>query len=941
MDAIRIENAAENNLQGVSVAIPRRRLTVVTGVSGSGKSTLAYNIVYAEGQRRYLESLAPYARQFLHLFQKPRVDWIDGLAPALSLQQNAGATAALSTLGTTSEVYDYLRLLFYSCAGPHCPACAEPLVSLPPDGLAAMIGRDFAGQDVAVYAPLIRDRKGHYRALLAELARRGVSRVRVDGKVRSPAGAALARHQRHTIEALAGTAPAGRGGRRALKGILAEALCTGRGELTAVGAAGDARFYSMRNFCHSCGRAYPDPQPATFSFHSLRHRCGACDGTGTVGHVPPELLFPDPTRPLGRLEPVLDDGALQRRLGRAWHRALAALDLSPLARWTDLPASSRDALLTENHTEPDEDHPANLLLAHRRELPAAEQRDFTLQYLREKPCPACGGCRLAAAGRAYRLGGAGVADLVELPLDKLSDWLGGQAAGLSRRFPQAEVIAREMDRRLRTMMRIGLDYLTLNRSTDSLSGGELQRLRLAARLQNAMGGVLYVLDEPSIGLHPADFEPLMELLREIRDQGNTLLVVEHDASTIRGADHVVDLGPGGGAGGGRLLYSGPTAGLTDCAESVTAAYLSGRTRVRLPARRRAIGRNGIALAGVRTHNLKDIRAFFPFAALTVVTGVSGSGKSSLVADTLYPLLRAQAQGRPARHPDVDQFQLRGGEVDHVYFVDQSPVGRTPRSTPATYTGLFDEIRRFFARLPEAQARGLTASHFSYNTGGGRCAACGGMGQIRMEMKFLPDSFVPCGQCQGRRYAWDVLRVRYQGRSIADVLDLSIVEALDLFRNFPALRRRLQVLADTGMGYIRLGQPTPTLSGGEQQRLKLGAHLLDTRLRRTVFLLDEPTTGLHFADIDTLCVLIHHLVDAGNTVIAIEHNLDFIAQADYVIDLGPGSGAAGGEIVYGGPLEGLAGAARSATGPYLRRHLDSDCTPPVNSADYGAWTTDPP
>jgi len=941
MGAIRIENAAENNLQGISVSIPRQRLTVITGVSGSGKSTLAYNVVYAEGQRRYLESLAPYARQFLHLFQKPQVDWIGGLAPALSLQQNAGAPAVLSTLGTASEVYDYLRLLFYSCATPHCPVCAEPLVSLPPEGLAGMVGRDFAGQEVAVYAPVIRGRKGHYRTLLAELARRGVERVRVDGKVRPPAGAALARHQRHTIEALAGTARIGRSGRRVPAEVLAEALRVGRGEFTVVGAAGDVRFYSMRNFCHPCGQAYPDPQPATFSFLSPQHRCGACDGTGAVTHVPPELIFPDPGRPLGGLEPILHDTALQRRLRRAWHRALAALDLSPLARWADLSAGSRDALLTEVHDMPDDDHPVNLLLAHWRGLPASEQRDFALQYLRDKPCPACGGCRLAAAGRAYRLEGAGVADLVDLPLDRLAAWLDGQAAGFRRRFPQAGVLMREMDRRLRTMMRIGLGYLTLNRSTDSLSGGELQRLRLSARLQNAMGGVLYVLDEPSIGLHPADFGPLMDLLREIRDQGNTLIVVEHDAFTIRSADHVIDLGPGGGAGGGRLLYNGPAAGLAECAESVTAAYLAGRIHVRLPARRRAIGRNGIVLAGVRTHNLKNIRAFFPFAALTVVTGVSGSGKPSLVADTLYPLLRAQAQGGQGRHPDVDTFRLRGGPVDHVYFVDQSPVGRTPRSTPATYTGLFDEIRRFFARLPEAQARGLTTSHFSYNTGDGRCAACGGMGQVRMEMKFLPDSFVPCGQCQGQRYAWDVLRVRYQGFSIADVLELSIAEALDLFRNFPALRRRLQVLADTGMGYIRLGQPTPTLSGGEQQRLKLGAHLLDRQLRHAVFLLDEPTTGLHFADIDTLCVLIHHLVDAGNTVIAIEHNLDFIAQADYVIDLGPGGGAAGGAVVYDGPLAGLAGAPRSATGSYLRHYLNSDCTPFGNEADYGARTVDAP
>jgi excinuclease ABC subunit A len=701
-----------------------------------------------------------------------------------------------------------------------------------------------------------------------------------------------------------------------------------------VGEAGAARFYSLKNFCHDCGRAFPDPQPATFSFHSARHRCTGCDGAGTVFHVPPELIFPDPDRPVGGLEPALADAALERALRRAWHRRLAALDLDPIARWAGLSDSERDALLTENHAASDEDRPANLLVARRRDLPAAEQRDFTLQYLREKPCPDCGGCRLGAAGRSFRLGGAGIAELVELPLDRLADWLAGEAAGWAARYPHSAVLVRELDRRLRTMARIGLDYLNLNRPTESLSGGELQRLRLAARLQNAMGGVLYVLDEPSIGLHPADFGRLMALLREIRDQGNTLLVVEHDEFTIRSADHVLDLGPGGGAGGGRVLYAGPADGLPASPGSVTGAYLSGRACIRLPARRRAAGRSGIALEAVRTHNLKSIRAFFPFGALTVVTGVSGSGKSSLVAETLYPLLRAHVQGRSVRHPDVGRFQLRGGRVDGVHFVDQSPVGRTPRSTPATYTGLFDEIRRFFARLPEAQARGLTASHFSHNTGAGRCAGCGGMGQVRVEMKFLPDSFVSCGGCQGRRYGWDVLKVRYAGLSIADVLDLSVAEALDRFRNFPALRRRLQVLADTGLGYVRLGQPTPTLSGGEQQRLKLGAHLLGTQLRHTVFLLDEPTTGLHFADIDTLCALVHHLVDAGNTVIAIEHNFDFIAQADHVLDLGPGGGESGGAVVYAGPLEGLAGAAGSATGAFLRRHIDRDCAPPGNRADYG-------
>lgn len=927
MDAIRIVNATENNLQGVSLEIPRQRITVISGVSGSGKSTLAYNILYAEGQRRYIESLAPFARQFLHLFQKPRVDGISGLAPTLSIQQNPGTASVLSTVGTLSECYDYLRLLYYSSARQLCHACGRPLRQLSVSDAASLVGETLAGREVTVYAPVIRQRKGNYKTLLSAQERKGWRQVRVDGDFRSLAGLRLDRHRKHTIEIPIGKAAAANSGE--LLTLVTQALQLGQGEIRVTTDDGTGHFYSLRNYCLECGLAFPDPDPSTFSFQSSRYRCPACQGRGEVGCIPANLLFPDLDLPLGKLEPAGLEAPLLRRLTHAWHQALAGVQPDPLARWNDLPPEIRDRLLAEDHTGTDTGNPANALLGHMEELPESERRELEIRLVRRKKCPLCDGSRLDRPGRSFRLAEAGIGDLAAMPLAALQSWFGQSTARLAAEAPHTINLLRELGRRLHALDRIGLGYLNLHRAAETLSGGELQRVRLATRLQQDMGGVLYILDEPSIGLHPDDFSRLIELIVEIRDQGNSIVIVEHDETTIRHADHVVDLGPGGGRAGGRVLYAGPVDGLLREEHSLTGQFLGNRRKIRLPARRRTGGRAGIVLKGVTTHNLQNVNIRLPLGTLCVLTGVSGSGKSSLLADTLHPLLRAHVAGHAAELPTVEGFAVRGGTVHHVYFVDQSPVGRTPRSTPATYSGVFDEIRRFFSRLPEAQARGLTPAHFSYNSSAGRCPHCRGMGEVRMEMRFLPEARTPCDHCHGRRYQWDVLRVCYHGHSIADVLDLSVSEALDLLRNFPPVRRRLQTLADTGLGYIRLGQPTPTLSGGEQQRLKLSLHLSSPDSRHTVFLLDEPTTGLHFAEIETLCTLLHRLVDAGNTVVAIEHNLDFIAQADQAVDLGPGSGADGGRVVYAGPLEGLLESLESRTAPHLKKHLERIAKPPVN------------
>jgi len=918
MKDIVIENAREHNLQGVDLTIPRHRLTVVVGVSGSGKSSLVYNIVYAESQRRYLETLAPFARQFLHLFQKPKVEWIAGLPPAISVGQNPGSASFLSTVGTVSEIYDYLRLLFYSKARQHCHRCHRPLQKMDPARIAAILTERFAGQETDILAPLVRERKGNHRALLDVLERRGIRQVWVDGRIHDIADVTLPRQQKHTIAAVVGRLrrPGSRG-RNGLPRLLEEALTMNAREVLARSDAQTIHF-SLDNYCPSCQLAFPQPVPATFSFNSTCYRCAHCRGRGDVAFIPPRALFLNADDALIKLEVDVADPAIRRALTRAWHHRLAELKPGPVLRWPDLSPAQQHLLLGETAAT-DARTPADVLLSLLEDMPAAQRREYEMNLLDRTTCPSCDGSRLGEAGRSFRLRDCRLGELARMPLEALRSWIGDTLAGFED--DTGRLLLQEVARRLDALLRIGLEYLHLNRSSPSLSGGELQRLRLAARLQQDMGGVLYVLDEPSIGLHPADLEKLLAMLAALREQDNTILVVEHDERTIRQADHVIELGPGGGSRGGRVLYAGPQDGLESAAASVTAPYLSGRKTIPLPVGRRKATTAGATVRHARRHNLKDVDVFFPFHVFTVVTGVSGSGKSSLVAETLYPLLRQRLHGA-ARNGRSEHVRVRG-PLHHVYFVDQSPVGRTPRSTPATYTGIFNDIRRFFARLPEAQARGFTPGAFSFNTARGRCPACHGLGVIRLEMKFLPDSYITCDQCQGARYQWDLLRVQYQGKSIGDVLQLSVDDALDLFRNFPAIRTKLQILSDTGMGYVCLGQPTPTLSGGEQQRLKLASRLLAQAEEHTLFILDEPTTGLHFAEIEKLCRLIHHLVDRKNSVIAIEHHPDFIRQADYIIDLGPGSGEQGGDVLYAGPLPGILGHERSLTARFLGKSVNKD------------------
>jgi len=920
VNGIIVEKARENNLREVSVEIPRHRLTTITGVSGSGKSTLACNVIHAEGQRRYLESLSAYARQFLHLFQRPNVESITGLSPTLALSQNQGLAGFLSTVGTLSEVYDFLRLLFHTSATQLCHRCSRELKVLDAAAAVENLLETWPGGHFEVYATLVRHRKGHYAAMFRALERQGYTRLRVNGRVRSLAGLSLSRSARHTIEVRVGTAELRPDQASSLLRTVEAGFQLGRGEIGLYAEDGQQRLLSRQNCCLPCGLFFAAPEPSTFSFHSAEHRCPRCLGRGAVHQLIPESVFSNMDLPLDRIEPSDPDPQLQRLLARVWVRSVAGLGLAPSRTWASLPPQLQDQLL---HQPGPASAPASLgqlLLQRLEKLPQAERPEFAHRHFRTLTCPDCRGSRLAAAGRGFRLAGESIGDLAQRPLDGLLEWCRLHGQPIREARPQSKPLLSEIERRLAGIMEIGLGYLSLHRPAESLSGGELQRLRLAARLQREMGGVLYILDEPSIGLHPGDMDRLLGLLRRLREQGNTVLVVEHDAATIAASDHVIDLGPGGGRQGGQVVFAGPVDRLRQAPDSLTGQYLSGRLKVRRPATRRAQTGGGICLEGVTTHNLKDICFRLPLRNLIAVTGVSGSGKSSLVADTLYPLVQAQLRRGAGTHPTVRSFSITGGPLQHVYFVDQASVGRTPRSTPATYTGVFDEIRRFFARLPEAQARGLGAGHFSFNLPAGRCPTCLGMGQVRVEMRFLPDSFLLCPQCQGTRYQPDLHEVRFEGKTIAAVLDLPVSEALDLFAHFPAIRRRLQVLEETGLGYIRLGQPTPSLSGGEQERLRLSVQLLATPGQSTLFLLDEPTTGLHFADVERLCRLVHNLVDQGHTVVAIEHNLDFIQQADWVVDLGPGPGDRGGEILYAGPLEGILESPDSLTGAFLRRHL---------------------
>ena len=937
-DRLVIHGAREHNLKNVTLELPRDVLIVFTGLSGSGKSSLAFDTIYAEGQRRYVESLSAYARQFLGQMEKPDVDYIEGLSPAISIDQKSASKNPRSTVGTITEIYDYLRVLYARIGHPHCPRCGRPIGRQTPEQIVDQVMQLPEGTRFQVLAPVVRGRKGEYERLLADLARKGFVRARIDGQVRDLSEPIrLDRYYKHTIEVVVDRLVAKPGIRRRVADSIEQALQLAEG-IAAVAVQTDGKeevqTFSQDLACTNCGLSFDELQPRNFSFNSPYGACQTCDGLGTRLEVDPDLVVPDPDLSVA-------EGAIAPWAGSRleyWDRVLEAVaeahgfDLR--TPWRKLPEEARDVLLYGSDEEiyvryrnrygrvraywtTYEGVIPNVERRHA-ETDSETQRERLEQYMREVPCRACGGARLRPESLAVTVGGLNIAQLTALSIRECLRFV--DTLELSDRERMiAERLLKEIRARLGFLVDVGLDYLTLDRASATLAGGEAQRIRLATQIGSGLVGVLYILDEPSIGLHQRDNRRLIDTLLRLRDLGNTLIVVEHDEATIRAADHIVDIGPGAGAAGGEIVYSGPLEGLLREERSLTGAYLSGRRRIPVPERRRQPTGRWLRLEGAREHNLKDVTVEIPLGLFVCVTGVSGSGKSTLVQEVLLRALMQKiyrSKALPGKHRRLVGWE----QIDKVIDIDQSPIGRTPRSNPATYTGVFDHIRRLFAQVPEARVRGYLPGRFSFNVRGGRCENCAGDGQIKIEMHFLPDVYVTCEVCKGRRYNRETLEVRYKNRSIADVLEMSVEEALDFFRNIPVIARHLQTLADVGLGYIELGQPAPTLSGGEAQRIKLAAELQKRATGNTFYVLDEPTTGLHFEDIRKLLAVLQRLVDAGNTVVVIEHNLDVIKTADWIIDLGPEGGDAGGEVVAAGPPEAIALEPRSHTGRFLAEVL---------------------
>jgi excinuclease ABC subunit A len=925
-EPIAIRGARVHNLQGIDCDLPRNRLVVITGPSGSGKSSLAFDTLYAEGQRRYVESLSPYARQFLEQMEKPDVESVSGLSPAIAIEQRTTVAHPRSTVGTVTEVYDHLRVLFAAIGRPHCPRCSEPIASQTAEQMAERLLENPAGTPLAILAPVARGRKGAFRKEIAALAKAGLVRARVDGKGRNLAEPlTLDPRRNHRIDVLIDRLILRPGAEKRLRASLEKALDLARDVVLVSFEGGRERLLSRRMACVRCDISVGELSPRAFSFNSPHGACPACDGLGLRWAVDPARVIPDDTKSLvdGAIQPWQRHGP--RLVREALEDVAARHGFSLEAPVRDLPKKAREILLQGD----DDGFPGVVPYLKRRvetllrvgPVPGEEAHDLRdgggeafedlRPYLSEDTCRSCHGARLRPESLAVRLSGRSVADCVRLSIADARPVLLGLAFS-ERERPVADRVVQEIVTRLQFLESLGLGYLTLDRPTTTLSSGEAHRIRLATQIGARMQGILYVLDEPSVGLHQRDNERLIETLKGIRDLGNTVVVVEHDEETIRAADWIVDLGEGAGRLGGRLMYEGPPSSLNG---SLTGRYLRGELQIPLPAERR-VPRGELRILGARAHNLREIDATIPLGVLTAVTGVSGAGKSTLVDDILYRALARRlyrAVAEPGAH-----HALEGAErIDKVIAIDQSPIGRTPRSNPATYTGAFAFVRELFSLVPEARARGYKPGRFSFNVKGGRCEACQGDGVRRVEMHFLPDVFVPCDVCKGRRYNRETLEVLYHGRSIADVLDLTVSEAQTVLEAHPRLNRLLLTLIDVGLGYIRLGQSATTISGGEAQRVKLARELGRRETGNTLFILDEPTTGLHFDDVRKLLHVLGRLVDAGNTVVVIEHNLDVIKCADHVIDLGPESGAAGGRVVAEGTPEQVARSRKSHTARYLR------------------------
>lgn len=950
---IKIRGARENNLKNINLDIPKNKLVVFTGVSGSGKSSLAFNTIYAEGQRRYVESLSSYARQFLDMQKKPDVDLIEGLAPAISIEQKTTSKNPRSTVGTVTEIYDYLRLLWARIGVPHSPVTGLPIKS---QTIAEMVDWTMkipAGTRIYIMAPLVRERKGEYKKEIAFLIKQGYQRAIVDGELYDLSSVpALDKNKKHNIFVIVDrlSMPMADADSGDVDEFRSRMYASFEGALRLVPGSvlvrrldtNEDTLYSQNYACPVSGFTVPKIEPRLFSFNAPLGACPSCDGLGVQLNMSPDLVIPDPSKSIldGAIAPWSRGGMLSQfdHLLDALHKKYKI----PLSKpWHTLTAEQKNLILYGSGDEPikinwngfvyEKPYEGVIPNIERRwrESESEAMRAELAKYQSEKPCPMCHGKRLNIQALCVKINGFDIMDACDLAVDDSLAWFTDLPNHLTQKENDiARVILREITSRLQFLQNVGLGYLTLSRMAGTLSGGEAQRIRLASQIGSGLSGVLYVLDEPSIGLHQSDNDKLLETLKMLRDKDNTVIVVEHDEDAMRAADYLVDIGRGAGVNGGNVVAAGTPAQVMKCKESLTAQYLTGKRKIEVPKKRRSGNGKSITIVGARGNNLKNIDVEFPLGKFIALTGVSGSGKSTLLLDTLYPALMRALYNSKIEMGAHDI--IRGMEnIDKVVDIDQSPIGRSPRSNPATYTGVFSNIRDFFAGLPEAKARGYTSGRFSFNVKGGRCEACQGDGQIKIEMNFLADVYVECDKCHGARYNEETLAVKYKGKSIADVLDMTVDEAYHLFINVPQISRKLELLKRVGLDYIKLGQSSLDLSGGEAQRIKLSKELAARSTGQTIYILDEPTTGLHFEDIKMLLSVLHELVDQGNTVIVIEHNLDVIKTADWVIDLGPSGGAGGGRVIATGTPEQVAAVPESLTGKYLQRYLDKSRTVKYN------------
>ncbi|MEO0092558.1 MAG: excinuclease ABC subunit UvrA [candidate division WOR-3 bacterium] len=921
-DYIFIKGARVHNLKNINVKIPRNKLVVITGISGSGKSSLAFDTIYAEGQRRYIESLSAYARQFLGMLDKPDVDYITGLSPAIAIEQRTAAKNPRSTVGTVTEIYDYLRVLFARIGIPYCPECQKPITSQTIDQIVDNILSIQPDTPIIILAPIVRGRKGEYLDLLNKIKRKGFLRVRVDGKIYEVEQVpALAKYQKHNIEIVIDRLTITQSDislRKRIAESVELALKEGQGLCAVLVNNKEERIFSSAFACVDCGFSYGEISPRLFSFNAPYGACPACHGLGIKMEIDVERVIANP-------QLSITDGAIA-----PWGEVTGQWFLSQLqdladtynfnlnTPWKNLPNRVKNVILNgSDETGFEGIIPHIMRLYHETESDAI--REWAEKFMAILPCPECNGTRLKKESLAVKINNLNIADIAAMSVKQAFNFFQNEIKLTEKESLIAREVIKELTRRLQFLISVGLDYLTLDRRADTLGGGEEQRVRLATQIGSGLVGVVYILDEPSIGLHQRDNSRLLNTLKQLRDLGNTVIVVEHDKETILSADYVIDLGPGAGEQGGYVVATGPPTKIMADNKSLTGAYLSGKKSIAIPEKRRKPSSNFLIIKGARENNLKSIDVKIPLGLFVCVTGVSGSGKSTLIFDILYKQL-AQKFYNSKEKPGAHETILNIDKIDKVINIDQSPIGRTPRSNPATYTNVFTPIRELFAQTKEARMRGYKPGRFSFNVYGGRCEACAGDGIIKVEMHFLPPVYIPCEECKGRRYNRETLEIKYKGKNIYDVLNMTVTQALEFFYNIPAIRRKLELLKDVGLGYIKLGQPAPNLSGGEAQRVKIAKELSKIGTGNTLYLLDEPTTGLHFEDVKLLLAVLNRLVDRGNTVVVIEHNLEVIKCADWIIDLGPEGGDQGGQVIAEGTPEQIAKVAQSYTGQFLKKIL---------------------